>query len=295
MASQIFRGTVFTILSAVLYGAGAVLTKFASSMGLSVPVILIGRGIIGALLALAICGVRKQGVRISEGKMGSVLLLGLLGMCGTIFFLNNAYLRIPVGIATTVHYIYPALVCIASALLFRERISLATWFTVVACTVGTTVLSGDLSGGSVKGVLFAALSAVAWAFYMVGMERTRVAEEDGASVSFVMSLELAAFGVLYGLVTKALCFNDFLKALPVLIAIGLLINILANIFVQKGIESIGAGLSSILSVFEPIAGIVLGALFMKERPCLRQLLGCFIILAAVIFLLVHNWRKEEKA
>ena len=57
----------------------------------------------------------------------------------------------------------------------------------------------------------------------------------------------------------------------------------------------GAGLCAILSVFEPLGSIVIGAILLHEQLTLRQMLSCVLILGSVCFLIVSSARREKAA
>ena len=293
MTNSKIKGIAYAILSALIYGFCAVLIKYLSAMGLSVAIIIFGRGVIGAALAVAINALRKKKIHVSKGNLGNVFLLGLIGMCVSMLCLYNAYNLIPVGTVTTIHYLYPAIICIVNALLFRERLPAVMWIAVAACLGGMALLADELSGGSVVGILLSLLSAISWSFYMIFLERSPVLKEDKISITFFICVLLAVFGILYGLATDTLGFETFWKGLPILTAVAFLNSVVAAVLVQKGIQNIGAGSASVLSVFEPIAGILFGALIMNEELGLRQLLGCAIILAAVTAVLISNLTPEK--
>ena len=293
MDNRKLTGVIFTVSSAVLYGISAVLTKYANAMGLSVAVILIGIGLSGCVISGSVCLVKRIPLRLSKGNVSKVFILGLFGKCLTVILLNNSYLFIPVGTATTIHYLYPAICCIATAVLFKEKVSWVTWLTVALSFAGMIIMTDNIGGGSVFGMLLAAGSAFAWVFYMLYFEHSGVFSENKLVIAFYISVIIAAFSFVYGAAAGTLDFTNFGKAIPLLFLIGLLNNCLASVFFQRGVERIGAGLASILSVFEPISSITFGALIMKELLTARQIAGCVIILLAVSFLMITNFRKKN--
>ena len=57
----------------------------------------------------------------------------------------------------------------------------------------------------------------------------------------------------------------------------------------------GAGLCAILSVFEPLGSIVIGAILLHEQLTLRQMFSCVLILGSICFLIVSSARREKAA
>ena len=64
---------------------------------------------------------------------------------------------------------------------------------------------------------------------------------------------------------------------------------------QYGVRYAGAGLCAILSVFEPLGSIVIGAILLHEQLTLRQMLSCVLILGSICFLIVSSARREKAA
>ena len=282
------KGILFSALSAVLYGLCAVITKSISSAGVGVPALLVMRGTLAGAMLLVSSLARHRSLAVrSRSSIAKLIILGFPGMAMTLFLLNVSYLYIPVGTATTLHFLYPALVTLGAMLLFREKIPRAAWITIAACLAGMALLADSFSGSMYRGAAFAVASAFAWTFYMLYMEHSGILSEDKSVIVFCMCMALAAFGAVCGLATGTLSFAGVAGQLPKLVLLALLNNVFASILIQKGIEYCGASLAAILSVFEPVSSVVFGALIMKEFLTLKQAAACAVILIAVMAMLVR--------
>ena len=49
------------------------------------------------------------------------------------------------------------------------------------------------------------------------------------------------------------------------------------------------------SLFEPVSSIIFGVLIMNEKLGVLQLVGCVIILASILFILICNNMKQKGA
>ncbi|MEG1049471.1 MAG: DMT family transporter, partial [Oscillospiraceae bacterium] len=72
-------------------------------------------------------------------------------------------------------------------------------------------------------------------------------------------------------------------------------SILGISFLQIGIKHIGASNAAVFSLFEPISGVVLGVLILKESCSIRTFLGCVLILVAVAILSAPKRKTIEIA
>jgi len=287
-------GYICAIGSAVIYGLCAVLTKQVTEAGLSVPTILFGRGLFGCIFCALICLLRKKSLKYKRETVPQIVLLGLLGTAATLFLLNVAYTYMAVGTATTIHFLYPAMVCLASALLFKERINLSTWIAIVVSFTGIALLAGDNTDSSLIGIILAILSAFTWAFYLIYIEHSSILSEDKYAVTFFICFVILVFGLVYGLISGEFEPAALIGANTFKIAfIALLNNVVATVLVQKGVELIGSSTTAVFSVFEPVSSIVFGVLLMNEKLGTLQLAGCVIILVSILFILICNNLKQK--
>ena len=65
-------------------------------------------------------------------------------------------------------------------------------------------------------------------------------------------------------------------------------------FAGKGIEALGSSTASIFCLFEPIGSVICGALFLHENLTLAKILGCLIIILAVVLLILAGRQKSER-
>ena len=68
------------------------------------------------LTVMAVTGIvialRRQSFRVTGKQLAILLFTGALGLGATGFLLNLAYDRIPVGLATMLHFLYPTVVSV---------------------------------------------------------------------------------------------------------------------------------------------------------------------------------------
>ena len=127
-----FKGAVFATASALLYGLGAALIKLATKDSLSVATLLVGRGGCSMLLLLLAGCIRRKPPAVKLRSLPKIALYGVFGTVATQIFLNLAYLYLPVGTVTTIHFMYPALVAVMEAVLFRQKLPGTTIITLAS-------------------------------------------------------------------------------------------------------------------------------------------------------------------
>ena len=194
-----FKGAVFATASALLYGLGAALIKLATKESMSVATLLVGRGGCGMLLLLLAGCIRRKPPAVKLRSLPKIALYGVFGTVATQIFLNLAYLYLPVGTVTTIHFMYPALVAVMEAVLFRQKLPGTTIITLAVLTISMGLLLENVTAGAERGLLFAVLSVLTWTFQLLYMERSGILEEeDRQTLTFYICLLMAVVGLIYG-------------------------------------------------------------------------------------------------
>lgn len=283
------------IFAASLYGLCAVLSKQVIKKQLSVSTVMFLRGFFGMMLLLMLKMIKREKLSLSRQAYPKVIVLAALGISMTQLALNSAYSYLPVGTVTAIHFIYPVLVSIFTAIIFKEKVSGVSGITLVISTLGLLLFFENVSGAQWEGYVFCIISAFAWSFYLIYAERSGVLSEDKQSVAFFACAVMAAVGILYGVITQSLHFRGISRALFTVLLISLLNNVLATILQQKGVERIGAAAASIFGVFEPVSSIAFGALLLREHLKPRQIAASGIIMLSItVMISIHMLQKNPE-
>ena len=230
----------------------------------------------------------------------SALLLVLLSFTGVMmfnFFLFSG-LRTVTAVRSAVFIAFtPAVVALASALFFRERINLLMGLGIVSAFIGAviTITNGDiqvlLSRAVSTGDLFLLGCVVMWTIYSI-------------TAKFVMN-EIAPFTLLtYGSLIGSLLMIPFvlyegaifnLHSQPIETWFGLLyLSIgaagIAYLWYYEGIKAVGAPRAAIFLNLEPVAAMVLGIVILNEQITLPVLIGALLV---IFGLLLTNYPAKK--
>lgn len=287
------QGMIFAGMSAVLYGLSAVITKIITVTGISIPTLIFCRGFFGMVILFLWNITQKNSLHISRTDLKKIVILCIAGSSSTLLLLNITYLYLPVGSATTIHFLYPIIVTVAGAVIVKEKPARSTVFILIVCTLGLSFLFESINPSQYPGILFAALSSFTWSFHMLYLEHSKLASQIRPSVlAFYQNVVLAAVGLFAGgFVRHTFSFVPVL--LPYIILLAVINSALATILLQKGIALAGVSLSAILSVFEPVSSILFGFLLLREGLSVKQLIACLIILAAITVNILINAKNPD--
>lgn len=282
-------GYVAGIITGVTYGLNPLFAKPLLSMGVSVDTMLACR----YLIAVFILGVwlvfRKESLKVNKAQMWRLCILGFLfAMSSMLLFLSYNY--IPAGLATTIVFLYPVIVALIMVLL-KVYPTWQVWLSILMTFVGVVILSRP-SGNmtlNITGLSLAAGSAIAYALYLIVVNRSR-------RLRTVTSLVLTFYALLIGsvvfLIHSAVSGGEFMAGLDGwfcwmnLICLAVFPTLVSLLTLAMATRIIGPTRTSVLGVFEPVTAIAVGTIFFGESLTLNIIIGVLITLVAVTFMVM---------
>jgi drug/metabolite transporter (DMT)-like permease len=171
------------MLSAVTFGFAFTLGPMTYGEAGSNPVTLTFlRNFLSLPVLLAILWYQGISLQVSAKELWSLTILGGIGNAVTTLMLFIAFSLIDVGVATTIHFIYPVFVTIGCVLFYKERLGLQKFIALLIATAGIACfflgvdMSAGFSGGTFLGLFLAVASGVTYAFYIIYKKSVTAAE-----------------------------------------------------------------------------------------------------------------------
>lgn len=115
------KSKVCLILSAFIYGFAPILAKFAYKSGANGITLTFLRTFLMLPLLFFIMIFRKVSFKLTKKELIDIILLGVVGGSFSMISLYAAYDYISTGLATTLHFIYPLIIVITSAVVYKEK------------------------------------------------------------------------------------------------------------------------------------------------------------------------------
>jgi drug/metabolite transporter (DMT)-like permease len=273
-------GVLLVVVSAAAFGAMAVLAPVAYNAGTN-PITLLFLRFTIAGLAMTMCMVvRKK--EFPRGKLLlSLVLMGAVWYVAQSLAYFTALTMASAGLVVLLLYLYPALVALISAIVFRERMTGPKLASLGMALAGTALTIGPSGEGESLGILLALTAAVLYATYIVvGGELMEQVEALPATTVIML-----AAGISYGGIVAVQGFQAPSETggwMAIVATAGCSIVAIGTFF--SGLEKVGAANAAVLSTVEPFVTVGLAALVLRERIEAIQLVGGFCILIAVAFL-----------
>ena len=274
-------GVLLIALSATAFGAMAIFARYAYADGAGVVAVLFMRFLLAGLMLAA--GMLLTRRRWPRGR--NLLVFGAMGgLCyvGQSLSFFNALNHAAAGLVALLLYLYPFLVTVLGAVVFRRRLTVARMCAVLLALGGTALTLGGSMSGEPLGIVLGLSAALIYSIYFLIGSLVLDREDPIASATVVM---LAA-AIVFGGITLAYPtpFPATATGWLAVIAIAVVSTVVAMVSLFAGIRRLGAADAATLSTLEPVVTVLLAAVFLAEPLQANQLLGGAVILSAVIWL-----------
>ena len=281
------------IITGITYGLNPLFAKPLMNAGASTEAILLFRYGIAVILLGAYLLLKKENFRITLKQAGVLLSLGLLYTASSTF-LFEAYKYIASGLATTLVFLFPAMVAIIMVFL-KVVPSWPVWLSIAATFAGVMIMTGGAGTETVNpvGVWFSIASAFVYALFIVIINRSKAISSIPNSLLTFYALLTGTFFFIGRCLFSGADLTAGLDggmAWCNLIGLAVLPTIVSTASLAVATRNIGATKASVLGVFEPITAILVGTLVFGEALTPNIIAGILISIVAVTFMIMLTKR-----
>jgi inner membrane transporter RhtA len=226
--------------------------------------------------------VRPDFRRFSAAQWKAALILGTAMGVMTLCYLQAVTL-LPVGPAITIDFLGPLAVAVVS---LRGA---ARYVLPALALAGVLAMTFNAGGWLLApaGIAFAAISAIAWAAYIVGMRHVGqlFTKQEGLCLSFVVAaiVGLALAGSFAGSEMK---WAD----LPIAAGLAVLSPLLPFTLEMAALRRLPMAAFSIMMSLEPAIGTLLGLLILRQALSAQQSAGILLVITASVAAVVFGRR-----
>lgn len=290
------KGFLLGAVAAASYGTNPLFALPLYGAGMSVDAVLFYRYSFALLVLGILMKLQKQSFRIRKAEMLPLCIMGLLFSFSSLF-LFMSYNYMDAGIASTILFVYPVLVAIIMAAVFKERIDPLTLFSIALAFAGISLLCRNSSGQTlnVTGIILVFLSSLSYAIYIVGINRSSLKDMPTTKLTFyvllwglsVYFIRLKCGWELPLIDTPLLWFN--------VVSLALFPTVVSLITMTQAIHYIGSTPAAILGALEPVTALFIGVAVFGEQLTPRILLGIVMVIMAVLLIIGgKSWIKKRK-
>jgi drug/metabolite transporter (DMT)-like permease len=288
---QKIAGILFALVAAIGFSAKAILVKLAYIDSVDAITLLALRMAFSLpffLVVAAQANRNKHSVALTTRDKLAVIGLGLIGyyLASYLDFLGLQY--ISAGLERLILFLYPTMVVIISALVFKHKIGRTALFALVISYAGIAlvfmhdmhVLQHDALSGSV--LVFG--SALAYAVYLVGAGHTIARIGATRFTAYVMTVACAACLLQFAVTHSVAALDLPFRVYGLSIAMAVFSTVLPAFLLAAAMRRIGSVHTSMIGSIGPVSTILLAYVFLGERMSLEQITGSILVLAGVLMI-----------
>ena len=229
---------------------------------------------------------RGRSFKIQRKETFPLIIMGLLvALSSLTLFLSYNYMA--AGIASTLLFVYPIMVALIMAMVFKEKLALQTIVCMLLALGGIGLLykSEDGSTLSLIGTLLVFASSLSYAIYIVGINQTSLKNVATLKVTFYVLLFGLSLFVARLLYSGVLNTPDQWYLWANLLALAVFPTAISFLCTTGAIQYIGSTPTAILGALEPVTAIFFGIAVFGESLTVRESFGLVMIIVAVTFVI----------
>ena len=288
-------GIIYAVSSAISFGFVPVFAVIAYNAGTNAVTVLFFRFLIASLILAGILRCRKIELKVDKKLLGRLAYIGIVGYAATTITVFLSYNYIPIGLAMTLHFIYPAVVAVLSFFIFKEKMPALKIIALAISIIGVYILAGD-TGSSVdlKGVALALASGILYSLYTIEIGKEKLMAMDGLLITFYVSLFSAVSFFIFGAATRNFMISMQLPAVLGILCLALICTVFGILAYNKSIQMIGPTYAAIFSTSAPITSVIMGIILFSEKLSMTSAIGSIMVIASVLLFSYDKNAKTEE-
>jgi drug/metabolite transporter (DMT)-like permease len=293
-SSYFVSGILIALTGSIFFSTKAIFVKLAYRETTVDAVSLLALRMIFSLpffLVTAVNSSRKsENVKFTKSQWIKIAIIGCLGyyVSSLLDFLGLQY--VSAGIERLILFIYPTLVLLISAIVFKTRVNIYQWLAIII-TYGGLLLAfwGEASFDTSNpdfflGAVLIFSCAITYAIYIVGSGR--LIPQVGASKfnSYAMSFACLAVLIHFFIVNDNSLLELDREVYYYSIAMAIIGTVIPSYMVTWGIKIIGSDNAAIVGSIGPVSTIIQAYFFLHEPILGLQIAGTICILLGILMI-----------
>ena len=284
------RGSLLVLFGAFLWGTLVVFTKGASHLEpMSVATLRAGMAALGCFLWFGL-----KAPAVLKVRLRTLALLAVYGGVTAAFLYGGftvALRYLSVATAEVIFFTFPLFTTLAGIFVLRERPAASQILACFLIIVGVFSMTA-LTGRDAAQAAFPLPGIAAAVISLVGMTLQSLVGRKNARKNWLPTETLFSYAQLFGFLWLALYksltsgWGDIAAIAPgswlLLCYMGFVSTLMGYGAYNLGLRYIEAATASMLASFEMVTAVALAALFLGTPPTAGEIVGCIVILAALV-------------
>ena len=280
------KGYILGSIAAASYGMNPLFALPLYKAGMDSDSVLFFRYLFAIPLLGIMIKARGRSFKIQRKETFPLIIMGLLvALSSLTLFLSYNYMA--AGIASTLLFVYPIMVALIMAMVFKEKLALQTIVCMLLALGGIGLLYKSEDGSTLNliGTLLVFASSLSYAIYIVGINQTSLKNVATLKVTFYVLLFGLSLFVARLLYSGVLNTPDQWYLWANLLALAVFPTAISFLCTTGAIQYIGSTPTAILGALEPVTAIFFGIAVFGESLTVRESFGLVMIIVAVTFVI----------
>lgn len=280
------KGYLCGIGAAVCYGTNPLGALYLYEDGINANSVLFYRFALAVVMLGMLMAARRKSLKVSRRELSLLCALGVVFSTSSIT-LYFSFCFMDAGIASTLLFVYPVMVAVIMALLFKERLPAVSVFAIMLALSGIAMLYHGDGGAtlSTRGVMLVMFSSLSYAVYIVVVNKSPLR---------MSSMKLTFYVLFFGMLTVLT--NSFITSLHIQMLttprmwscafmLALLPTVFSLVLMTISVHETGSTPTAVMGALEPLTAVVIGVAVFGEQLTPRLAAGIVLILTAVIMII----------
>lgn len=276
-------GVIQVLLSGICFGFIGIFAKGAYERGLEPGEVLSLRFLVASLLLLGFLSLTSfRRLLLAKAHFLWSVLLGVIGYAVFSFCFFKALTGLSASLTVLLLYMYPVMVPIGGLLFLGERIPKNRFIALPIAIAGLIVLVwGDFQIREPLYLIFGIASAVFYSVYILCSRRFLSNADTLSSIAYIQLSGGIALSFIHWNDLDRLSFA-IREAWPWILGLAIICSVAAMSLFLAGLKKLQSWETSILSISEPVTGILLASMLLGERMTNMQMIGATLVLIALV-------------
>jgi drug/metabolite transporter (DMT)-like permease len=265
------------LMATLLISTSGVLGRY---IDLPSPVIIWFRCALGALFILIFCIYKKSSLKINSNKDIPTVVLSslLLGIHWITYFYALKLSNVALGMLSL--FTFPVITALLEPLFLKIKLDKIHIVLGIMVIIGIYILAPEfnIESSHVKGILLGLFSAVCFALRNLILKR-HVVNYNGTVLMLhqILILSVVLLPVLFLMDT-----DNVQSQFPYILLLALFTTAIGHSIFIHSLKYFSVSTASIINSLQPVFGIIMAFLFLKEIPHWNTIIGGSLILGTVI-------------
>ncbi|MFY7992454.1 MAG: DMT family transporter [Bacteriovoracaceae bacterium] len=224
----------------------------------------------------------------------NILLFSALGIGGYSMMAINFFFAlesISASLCVLLLYTYPIIVALIGHFFLNEKISKQKAIYFVLALIGLVMLvSGEIEVRQMQGLIFGLLSAIFYSLYIV-LSKVYIKETPAFTAIFYVQLASAILAVSLSFTSFERYFSVIEHSYGLILFFALVSTLGAMVLFMAGLKKIKSWEASILSLAEPLFGVLLSVFFLGDQLNVLKVSGGLLVLVSLAFISLPQKNK----